>query len=116
MPIIDFSQEQWIPHPTIAGIESKLFKNAAAYAPSDVLLARVNIGGVIPWHVHPDESEVAYVLQGEGVLLTAESEQHESAQEQKVTSGSAMLIPPNLWHSLVNTGELEMILFALHTP
>lgn len=111
--ILNFSEFTWMPHPTIAGIDSKLFQNPAAYAPTDVLLVRVRAGGTIPWHVHEKDSEIAYVLQGDGVLYSTESEQHEQVTEQKVTAGSAMIVPPQTWHSLVS--ETEMLIFALHT-
>jgi mannose-6-phosphate isomerase-like protein (cupin superfamily) len=113
---IDFAALPWQPHPTIPGIVVRVFQNQAAFAPTDMLIARVAAGGQIPWHVHPVDTEIAYVLQGAGVLYSAETEAHEPASETPMNPDSGVIIPPRLWHAVQNTSAEEMIIVAVHTP
>lgn len=112
----DLGQLDWQPHPTIPGIEIKLFQNEHDCSPVDVIVARVAKQGDIPWHVHPENAEIAYVMQGTGILLSAPDEAHETASETPMTPGSAVVVPPGLWHSVRNTGDGDMLIFASHTP
>lgn len=114
--LFDFEEISWSPHPTISGIEVKMFANEKSFSPNDILMAKVDPGGEIPWHVHERESEVGYTLQGKAVLYSAETEAREQAVETKVDAGEAFVIPPGTWHALVNTGQSDVLIFALHTP
>ena len=113
--VIPFDDLSWIPHPSISGIEIKLFNNSAAFSPSDLMVAKVETGSVIPWHVHEEEAEIAYMLIGEGTLYYAETEAHDPAYEKHITAGKGLIIPPGTWHSLVNTGAEGVHILALHT-
>src|SRR5947207_14708444 len=68
---VNLEQIPWQPHPTIPGVLTKIFENRASPPYADVMLAQVAVGGAIPWHVHENASETAYVLQGEGTLIYA---------------------------------------------
>jgi mannose-6-phosphate isomerase-like protein (cupin superfamily) len=113
---IDLDHIPWQPHPTIPGIHVRAFQNEADFSPTDILIARVAADGEIPWHVHDTESEIAYVLQGAGLLYSAESEERDPVAEAPMSRGQAVIIPPELWHSVHNTGTEEMIILAIHTP
>jgi len=110
-----FDTLDWQPHPTLAGIEIKLLQNKADFSPKDVMLARVAPSGEIPWHVHPNDSEIAYVVQGTGILLSAENETHESFSEMPMSLGNAVVVPPGVWHCVKNVGNQDLLLFASHT-
>ena len=111
----DFGTLDWQPHPTLAGIEIKLLPNKAGFSPKDLMVARVAASGEIPWHVHPNDSEIAYVVQGTGILLSAENEAHESFSETPMSLGNAVVVPPSVWHCVKNTGSGDLLLFASHT-
>lgn len=113
---IDFDQLNWQPHPSIQGIEVKLLQNPMEFSPVDIMIARIVPGGEIPWHVHESNSEIAYVLQGEGTLYCAANKQQDTTTQTAMSAGSAVSIPPGLWHSVRNIGEAELIIFASHTP
>jgi mannose-6-phosphate isomerase-like protein (cupin superfamily) len=113
---IDFDGLPWLPHPTISGIYVRAFQNEAAFAPTDVLIARVDRGGEIPWHVHPTDSEIVYVLQGAGILYSAQDEQRSQMTDAPMRAGQGVIIPAGLWHSVHNTGDDALLALAIHTP
>jgi quercetin dioxygenase-like cupin family protein len=115
--ITDLAQVDWQPHPTIPGVLTKIFENRASHDHADVLLVNIAAGGVIPWHVHESASETAYVLRGSGKLLsTRDSSQLDSAAETRFAEGIATTIPAGLWHSVQNSGDEPLLVFAFHTP
>ena len=111
---INFDELPWQAHPTIAGIETKFFQNEAAFAPRDVLVATVTENGEIPWHVHATDSELAYVLQGSGTLSYAPDESHEPSFEIALHAGAAIVVPPTVWHRVLNMGAEDLLIFAIH--
>ena len=114
--LIPFDEIDWAPHPTIPGVESRMFINEASFAPTDALLARLEPGREIPWHVHETDTEVVYTLQGRSLLLCAEHEGAEEVTRYESIPGRAVIIPPGLWHAVQNPYDETMIAFALHTP
>jgi quercetin dioxygenase-like cupin family protein len=64
-------------------------------------------GAVLPWHIHPDAHEVAYVLEGDFTF--------ELAGEQPVTlkPGQADYLPPNVIHRGRNDGTAPVKLFVV---
>jgi quercetin dioxygenase-like cupin family protein len=64
--------------------------------------------GRAPEHSHVYD-EVIYVLEGEGILHTAEG-------DEPVTAGSCIHLPPLLVHSLENSGDLPMRIVAVFHP
>jgi mannose-6-phosphate isomerase-like protein (cupin superfamily) len=112
---VNFNELPWKPHPTINGIEVKLVPNEAPFSPVDVLVATVAKDGEIPWHVHERHAEIAYVVKGEGILYCAETQGGEVTSEAPMPTGSAVVVPAGLWHSVKNVGSEDMFLFASHT-
>jgi mannose-6-phosphate isomerase-like protein (cupin superfamily) len=107
----------WQPHPTIAGVLTKIFENKAGNPQADVLLAQVAPDGKIPWHVHESARETAYVIQGQGVILCAPDQAAQpAAQESPLTPGCALTVQAGTWHSVLNTAQEPLILFAFHVP
>ncbi len=111
---INFAQLDWQDHPSIAGIQSKFVQNDSPFPPLDVLIATVAADGEIPWHVHETNSELAYVLQGEGILFYSADKSLESRAEIPLPTGSAIVVPPAVWHRVQNTGSGDLLLFASH--
>ncbi|PJF41580.1 MAG: cupin domain-containing protein [Chloroflexi bacterium] len=112
--VVDFDEMPWEAHPTIAGIHIKMTPHDRAYSPDDILIARVEGGGEIPWHVHEGQSEIVYVLQGTGVLYCAESQDLNAISKYSLKPGLAAVVPPDVWHRVENTDTIEMLLFASH--
>ncbi|MFP4323002.1 MAG: cupin domain-containing protein [Anaerolineales bacterium] len=112
---IDFNHLAWSDHPTLAGVQTKLVPHAG-FPPDDVLLARVAPDGEIPWHVHPQQSEFAYVLSGNGEIYGKAAESDPAGDALPLATGRAVVVPPDCWHSVRNTGADDLILLALHLP
>ena len=64
-------------------------------------------GAVLPWHIHPDAHEIAYVLEG---TLTF---QRAGEEPRKIRAGEADYLPPNVVHRGMNEGDLPVKLFVV---
>ena len=114
--IQNMDQVEWQPHPTIPGILTKVFENREHNPLVDVLIARVAVSSEIPWHVHHQASETAYVLAGQGILKYAAPDQRDTVFESRLQAGVALTIPSGWWHMVFNIGTVPLELFALHSP
>ena len=70
----------------------------------------VQPGGYTPYHTHDWEHE-AFVLEGEGVLVTEEGEKPFKAWD-------VIYVDPNMWHRFKNTGKTIMRFLCIipHEP
>jgi quercetin dioxygenase-like cupin family protein len=64
-------------------------------------------GAVLPWHIHPDAHEVAYVLEGEFTFERA------GEQPRKLKPGEADYLAPNIVHRGLNEGDRPVKLFVV---
>ena len=64
-------------------------------------------GAVLPWHIHPDAHEIAYILDG---ALTLEIE---GQGARLVKAGEATHVPPNAVHRGLADGKLGVKLVAV---
>lgn len=115
--LVDLQDAPWQPHPAVAGLLIKIIESQATHPLMDALIAQVLPGGSIPWHVHETASETVYLVAGTGKLLYAPSEvERVSPREAALPSGSALTVQAGVWHSVLNVGDVPLILFAVHTP
>ncbi len=63
-------------------------------------------------HNHPGVEEILYVLEGEGIQMV------ETGREERhtVKAGTLIHIPPDVYHSTVNTGRGLMRILAVYAP
>ena len=64
-------------------------------------------GVILPWHIHPDADEIAYVLEGDFAF------QIEGGQERALKPGEATYLAPNLVHRGMNKGKTPVKLFVV---
>lgn len=64
-------------------------------------------GMVLPWHIHPDAHEIAYVIEG---TLTFE---REGAAPVEIKAGGADYLPPNVVHRGINNTDKPVKLFVV---
>ncbi|MEX1060385.1 MAG: cupin domain-containing protein [Methyloceanibacter sp.] len=64
-------------------------------------------GTVLPWHIHPDAHEIAYVLEG---TLTF---QRAGEEPKEIKAGEADYLPPNVVHRGMNKGDRPVKLFVV---
>lgn len=67
----------------------------------------IDVHGTMPSHTHPGV-EAGYVLQGSGTLKVA------GQPDQAVTNGGSFIVPPETVHSLMNTGDTELIVLTTY--
>lgn len=64
-------------------------------------------GTVLPWHIHPDAHEIAYILEG---TLTF---QRAGEEPKEIEAGEADYLPPNVVHRGMNKGDRPVKLFVV---
>lgn len=64
-------------------------------------------------HNHPGVEEILYVLAGRGKQMV---ERHGQPVEREVAPGVLIHIPPDVYHSTINTGDEPMELLAIYAP
>lgn len=60
-------------------------------------------------HNHPDSEEILYFIQGKGLQSVAD-------EQKECVAGELIHIPKGVYHSTINTGEDELVLFAVYSP
>lgn len=111
--VYHLQREDWQPHPTLPGIDVRQRFTEGDHLPRDVMVARVQPGERIPRHVHPDETEVAYVVAGQGVVHMS-SGADDAERSADLDTGTAFIVPPGVHHAVDNTGDGVLVVFALH--
>jgi quercetin dioxygenase-like cupin family protein len=64
-------------------------------------------GAVLPWHIHPDAQEFAYVIEGDFTFERADR------APQAIQAGGAEYLPPNTVHRGMNKSDKPVKLFVL---
>jgi quercetin dioxygenase-like cupin family protein len=62
---------------------------------------------VLPWHIHPDAHEIAYVLEGDFTFQRA------GAAPQQMKAGEADYVAPNVVHRGMNKSDKPVKLFVV---
>ena len=98
--------------PESAGkIESQqLFVKELAGDPSKEVNAQsytFPIGAVLPWHIHPDADEIAYIIEGTFAFQRA------GEQPRMLHAGEADYVGPNVVHRGMNLSDAPVRLFVV---
>ena len=64
-------------------------------------------GVVLPWHIHPDAHEIAYVLEGDFTF------EREGQPPREMTAGEADYLEPNVVHRGLNRSDAPVKLFVV---
>jgi mannose-6-phosphate isomerase-like protein (cupin superfamily) len=107
--VFDANTMDWTAHPRFADIRTKVFETRLSHPMASVMLVELGVAGEIPAHFHEQETETVYILGGQGLLA------HGDVQTT-VTVGMGASIPPGIPHSLRNTGDIALMLLAIHMP
>src|SRR5215216_183677 len=106
---LDTREMEFVQDTLFPAISVKLLETRATHPTTSFVIARVAVGGEIPRHTHKIETETAYVLRGQGKLVTDDA-------EYPFDAGIAVTIPPELPHGVVNTGDVPLEIIAMHSP
>jgi quercetin dioxygenase-like cupin family protein len=88
----------------------KLIEQALAGEEGKEVVAQTYLfppGVVLPWHIHPDAHEIAYVLEGDFSFERA------GAEPQQMKAGEADYVAPNVIHRGMNTSDKPVKLFVV---
>jgi quercetin dioxygenase-like cupin family protein len=100
---------RWSEDARFPGIGIKILESRTTHPSVSLVIVQLGTGGVINTHVHPVETETAYVLAGRGLLTHGD-------QETVLETGMGVTIPAGLPHGLRNIGDTAMELIAIHSP
>jgi quercetin dioxygenase-like cupin family protein len=88
----------------------QLFAEAMAREPGKEVNAQAYTfppGSVLPWHIHPDAHEIAYVVEGDFTF------QLEGEPEKQLKVGEATYLRPNVVHRGMNKSDKPVRLFVV---
>lgn len=88
----------------------QLFVEALAGEDGKEVIAQTYVfpaGAVLPWHIHPDAHEIAYVLEGDFTF------EREGAPPREMKAGEADYLPPNVVHRGLNKSDQPVKLFVV---
>lgn len=110
---IEFPQFAWQKHPHLAGVATRFMDvGIDRHAAIDAQIARLDPSELIPWHVHEQHGEIAFVISGSGLLFHGSPESH---QQETMYPHAAFFIAAGMWHSVKNVGAEPLMIFAVHT-
>lgn len=100
--VFDWGRLSWLSEPRVTGTDR---------FSAGVVVLEPGKGHVR--HNHPGVEEILYVIDGKGIQMV---EVDGKPIEREVTKGVLVHIPPDIYHSTVNTGDGPMTLFAIYSP
>ena len=65
-------------------------------------------------HDHPGAEEIIYVLEGTGEQMVEDDTGNRHTEQ--VHPGTCIFIPESRFHSMLNTGAVEMRIFVVYSP
>jgi quercetin dioxygenase-like cupin family protein len=88
----------------------KLIEQALAGEDGKEVVAQTYVfppGVVLPWHIHPDAHEMAYVVEGDFTFERA------GTPPRQMSAGAADYLPPNIVHRGLNKSGRPVKLFVV---
>lgn len=71
-----------------------------------IMQSVLTVGSTIGAHTHTEDSEIIYVLSGEGL---AECD----GREELLSKGKVHYCPKNSTHTIKNTGDADLVMYAI---
>jgi quercetin dioxygenase-like cupin family protein len=75
----------------------------------DFRISRYPIRGEVEPHVHDVAEQIYYVISGTGLFIL-------DGEEHIISQGFTVFIPPGVEHSLVNTGDEDIVFVVVTSP
>ncbi len=72
-------------------------------------IIEIAAGRVLDAHVHPDEDDAFYIVEGEMTFVLGD-------EEVAAPPGTFVLVPPGVEHGFRNDGEQPVRMFNIHAP
>ena len=75
----------------------------------------IPVGYDVGTESHPSQDQYFCVVDGDGVIYMGDSP-YDLFYSQPVDNGCAVLIPANIWHNLINTGDRPLKIYCIYAP
>jgi mannose-6-phosphate isomerase-like protein (cupin superfamily) len=72
-------------------------------------IIQIEAGRVLEEHVHPEEDDSFYILEGEMTFVI-------EGEDVPAPSGTFVLIPPGIEHAFRNDGDVPVRMLNIHAP
>ena len=100
----------WRPHPVVKGVEIKLLASKGEDELNvTCMLVRIPEGKEIPEHVHEEQSDIIFPLQGQAEMYV------EGAGTFALTPGMVVRVPSGVKHKISHVTE-EMLIYDVFQP
>ena len=80
-----------------------------------VTLMSINVGDDIGLEIHPETDQFLRIEQGQG-LVQMGSHPNNLSYEAVVADDSAIIVPANTWHNVINTGPIPLKIYSIYAP
>lgn len=107
---IDYSKIEEKALPNFKGGEKEYNVQMFTDDTNKIMHGRLVPGASIGFHTHTEDQEIIYILEGNGTVINGEGKANDEANK-----GDALLCSKGESHSLVNTGDKDLIFFAVVT-
>ncbi len=107
--IIDFKKIETTVIPQFRGGEKNTIANMYVDNLNKIMLGKLEVGASIGMHTHQTNSEIIYIISGEGKCLYDDT-------EEALSSGSCHYCPKGHKHSLINNSNSEDLVFFAVIP
>ena len=100
----------WIPHPTADGVEIKPMISKGEHG-LDVtcMLVRVPVGSEVPEHIHAEQEDILYLLEGKAMMRVEET------GEFSLEPGVIVKVPPGTKHNITDVRE-DLLIYDVFFP
>lgn len=108
--LIDFNNMEEKAIPNFKGGEKQYDVKMFDHEANKIMHGRLVPGASIGYHTHVDNCEIIYILSGHGTCI---GDKEKGEEAIPVNPGEAHYCPKGFSHSLVNTGDEDLIFFAV---
>jgi quercetin dioxygenase-like cupin family protein len=100
----------WIPHPTASGVRIKPMISQKEHG-LDVtcMLVNIPVGKEVPEHIHDDQDDIIYPLQGKATIWV------DGSGTFSLEPGVIVKVPKGIKHKVYNTTE-ELLVYDVFFP
>ena len=103
--IADFRTIPEVEKPHFKGGEGSMFSHEKVTEAGKFMLNRLPKGATIGMHTHTEDKEIIYVLSGTGKAII-------NGLEETIYPGDCHFCPAGSSHTVINTGDEDLVFFA----
>lgn len=78
-------------------------------------LMSIPVGDEIGLEVHPNDDQFLHIESGHGVVQMG-NQMDRLYFQQPVFTNSAVFVPAEIWHNVINTGDIPLKLYSIYAP